>query len=259
MKPRCVVQAAALSAVATMGIACLQIDGRSNCQLYAPDEKWVRAGIHVVMQAPSEVQCPLSLTHYGMSQSYLAHIDAPAGTPLVKPLGVPQVNTTIWDVNGLQSGYSLGLFGFGTDLREHANDEGFYYAGRGGATTTALQQDQADTYIELSPSAGGGVATSTVFLPYTCCPYSTLVSGLPKIRRGTTVTIRTWTSYTMPKWHWYINGVEQLVSTGLTNPVPPGAKYSKTMNTPGTFAWKIVISGSRPGESKTLQFKMLVQ
>jgi hypothetical protein len=257
---RLVVTGAAVGGLIVLGAACTSIDGGSQCQIYVPDPTWARAGITQTVVAPPPAQCPLHLSFFGVQVAYLARIVAPYGTPALIPGNFSSVITNIYDVNESRVGISQGYFGVGTDNKEHADDQGSYNAGQGGGTTTRLQQDHADSYIDLSASVGGGRASSTVFLPYTCCPSNALVAALPSVPRNTTVTVRTWTTFQMPQYAWWVNGVEQWVQPpGLVPPVRPGAVYSKLMSTPGTFAWKININGSFPGQSKTLQFNMTVR
>jgi hypothetical protein len=245
------------SAGAALVLACTVIDQQTQCQIYAPDDAWVSRGLHVEVIAPSNRQCPLSLDFFRQSIDYAADIDAPNGTTAEGG----QVNTSIWDVNNTRTGTSLGYFFVGSDGRMHANDQGFYFAGNAGATTK-LQQDRADTYVTL---VGGGTATNSIYLPYTCCNGQAvtfaIAGALPRAKRGTTVTVRTWNNFMWTKFRWYLNGVEILVAPpggGLGNPVPPGGIYSRAMNTIGTYTWKIRIQGSRPGEDKLLTFPMVI-
>ena len=256
MTRRTALQFVVVAGITVIGSACTEV--YRGCQLYVPDDKWSRARIEVVLQDPSNRNCPLSLTAAGMNQNYLARITAPYGTPALQPFGEPGVETLIFDAHFRTSGHSLGYFGVGADGREVANDQGFYYAGQAGPTTS-LQQDVADTYIELSQSAGGGAARNSVYLPYTCCQVQTLVAALPRTPRGSTVTIRTWNGYTFPRYAWYLNGAQIFVKSCITcNPASPGAVYSRVMNTVGTFTWKIAISGTYTGQSRVMQFNMVV-
>lgn len=258
MKRRLLLQAATMGTIAGIGLACIQIHPPTQCQLYVPDTKWSQAGLQAVLESPSNRNCPVSLPNFRYLIDYHAVISAPYGVPALLTFGQNQVETRIFDAEGFQAGTSFGNFGVGNDGREYAHDQGFYYAGQISATSK-LQQDAAHTLVPLSSSAGGGTAQNSIYIPYQCCQVQTLAAALPKAPRGTTVKIRTWTNFTSPSYAWYLNGVQILERPCTTcNLVSPGAEYSRTMSTAGTFTWKIIIAGTYAGQSKTIQFNMVV-